>query len=142
MLFVALAVIAWGLWGLFGKIALERGMSSHAILVAEGVMGFMGGLIVLGGLHMRRLPLPWQEAWNWYGFLSGAALAGGIGFYYVALRGERLSIVVPLTAVYPLVAVLLGMLFLGERLSPLRWAGIGLTTAGVVLLVAEAQSSS
>jgi uncharacterized membrane protein len=142
MLFAALAVIAWGLWGLFGKIALERGMSSHAILVAEGVMGFMGGLIVLGGLHMRRLPLPWQEAWNWYGFLSGAALAGGIGFYYVALRGERLSIVVPLTAVYPLVAVLLGMLFLGERLSPLQWAGIGLTTAGVVLLVAEARSAS
>ena len=142
MLFAALAVIAWGLWGLFGKLALERGMSSHAILVAEGVMGFMGGLIVLGGLHMRRLPLPWQEAWNWYGFLSGAALAGGIGFYYVALRGERLSIVVPLTAVYPLVAVLLGMLFLGERLSPLQWAGIGLTTAGVVLLVAEARSAS
>ena len=142
MLFAALAVIAWGLWGLFGKIALERGMSSHAILVAEGVMGFMGGLIVLGGLHMRRLPLPWQEAWNWYGFLSGAALAGGIGFYYVALRGERLSIVVPLTAVYPLVAILLGMLFLGERLSPLQWAGIGLTTAGVMLLVAEARGAS
>ena len=142
MLFVALAVIAWGLWGLFGKIALERGMSSHAILVAEGVMGFMGGLIVLGGLHMRRLPLPWQEAWNWYGFLSGAALAGGIGFYYVALRGERLSIVVPLTAVYPLVAILLGMLFLGERLSLLQWVGIGLTTAGVMLLVAEARGAT
>jgi uncharacterized membrane protein len=91
---------------------------------------------------MRRLPLPWQEAWNWYGFLSGAALAGGIGFYYVALRGERLSIVVPLTAVYPLVAILLGMLFLGERLSPLQWAGIGLTTAGVMLLVAEARGAS
>jgi len=141
MLFVALAVVAWGLWGLFGKLALERGMSSHAILVAEGVMGFMGGL-VLGGLQVRRLPLPWQEAWNWYGFLSGAALAGGIGFYYVALRGERLSVVVPLTAVYPLVAVLLGMLFLGERLSLLQWAGIGLTTAGVMLLVAEARGAS
>src|SRR3954451_23937633 len=89
MLFVALAVVAWGLWGLFGKLALERGMSSHAILVAEGVMGFMGGLLVLGGLQVRRLPLPWQEAWNWYGFLSGAALAGGNGVYYVALRGER-----------------------------------------------------
>ena len=142
MLFVALAVVAWGLWGLFGKLALERGMSSHAILVAEGVMGFMGGLVVLGGLQVRRLPLPWQEAWNWYGFLSGAALAGGIGFYYVALRGERLSVVVPLTAVYPLVAVLLGMLFLGERLSLLQWAGIGLTTAGVMLLVAEARGAS
>jgi uncharacterized membrane protein len=142
MLFAALAVIAWGLWGLFGKIALERGMSSHAILVAEGVMGFLGGLSVLGALRLRRLPLPWEEAWNWYGFLSGAALAGGIGFYYVALRGARLSIVVPLTAVYPLVAVLLGMLFLGERLSPLQWAGIGLTTLGVALLVAEAQGSA
>ena len=142
MLFVALAVIAWGLWGLFGKIALERGMSSHAILVAEGVMGFLGGLAVLGALRLRRLPLPWEEAWNWYGFLSGAALAGGIGFYYVALRGERLSIVVPLTAIYPLVAVLLGMLFLGERLSLLQWAGIGLTTAGVMLLVAEARGAS
>ena len=60
----------------------------------------------------------------------------------MALRGDRLSVVVPLTAVYPLVAVLLGMLFLGERLSLLQWAGIGLTTAGVMLLVAEARGAS
>src|SRR3954454_16757430 len=103
MLFVALAVVAWGLWGLFGKLALERGMSSQAILVAEGVMGFMGGLLVLRALQVRPLPLHWQEGWNWCGFRSGAALAGGIGFYYVALRGERLSVVVPFTAVCPLV---------------------------------------
>ena len=138
MTFALLAVLAWGLWGLWGKLALERGMPSHAIPAAEGAMGFLCGLLVLAALRWRGMPPPWHEPWNAYGFLSGAALAGGIGCYYLALRDQSLSVVVPLTAAYPVVAVLLAMLVLGERPTAAQWAGIALTVGGVMLLLPRA----
>jgi transporter family protein len=44
------------------------------------------------------------------------------------------SIVVPLTALYPLVTVLLGYLFLGERLNPTQWLGVFLALVAAFLL--------
>jgi transporter family protein len=88
----------------------------------------------------RAQPLP--LALNVYGLLSGAALALGVLFYYFALAGGRVSIIVRLTATYPVVAALLGVAILGERPSLAQWIGIILIIMGAVLLFSSPLKSA
>jgi len=136
-LFIALAILSWGLWGFWGKLALERAMPPASIFMAEGLMGFLLAAGLLGVLRVGRMSMPWNHPWNLYGFLSGAALAVGIGFYYLALEKGKVSVIVPVTATYPAVAVLLAVLVLGERLTGAQWLGMALTIAGCALLLSK-----
>lgn len=62
---------------------------------------------------------------NWFIFVwavsSGRTLDASLGYY-----------------INPLVSVLLGMVFLRERLTPLQWVALGLAAAGVVRLTLHA----
>jgi drug/metabolite transporter (DMT)-like permease len=66
----------------------------------------------------------------------GLALMG-IGFFAMLamLSLENVSFVVPMTALTFAAGAYGGSLFLGERVTPLRWAGILLVCLGVVLVV-------
>jgi transporter family protein len=76
-----------------------------------------------------------HASWNIFGLISGAGLALGLLFYYMALEKGEVSIVVPLTAIYPIVSVLLGCIILKEKPSTLQWIGVFLVVAGAVLLL-------
>jgi transporter family protein len=57
---------------------------------------------------------------------------------FVALeRGGKASIVVPLVALYPLLTVLLALVFLGEQLGGRQWLGVLLAIVAGVLLSQE-----
>ena len=131
--FSGLTIALWGLWGFCGKIALERRMAPPTIFLIETLMTTSLSIpmfLILGF---------WQRAhvlsFNVYGVLSGAALAVGVFFYYLALSEGRVSIIVPLTATYPVVSALLGYMLLGDRPSLAQWVGITLIMAGAVLLL-------
>lgn len=133
IVFSGLTIGLWGLWGFCGKIALERRMAPPTIFLIETLMTISLSIpmfLILGF---------WQKAhvlsFNVYGVLSGAALAVGVLFYYFALAEGRVTIIVPLTATYPVVSALLGFALLGERPSVAQWAGITLIIAGAVLLL-------
>ena len=53
---------------------------------------------------------------------------------YTALKSGEASVVVPLAATYPLVALLVSIIFLGEALTIQKILGAGLIVGGVVLL--------
>jgi transporter family protein len=65
------------------------------------------------------------------GICGGAA---GLWTYYHALRLGGASLVVPITATYPLVTVLLGWLILQEGLTLSRVIGTALIVVGVWLV--------
>jgi drug/metabolite transporter (DMT)-like permease len=50
------------------------------------------------------------------------------------LSWEAVSFVVPAAALSYVAGALGGKYFLGEQLTPLRWAGIGLVSVGVALV--------
>ena len=58
---------------------------------------------------------------------------GNIAYYDVLNRGAKAATVVPLTALYPLVTVLLAVLLLKERLNWVQRAGIGLSLVAIYL---------
>ena len=83
------------------------------------------------GVIIRALGRVFREAWMWIGvaqmtlaFLSLLAL----------LSWEAVSFVIPVTALSYVTGALGGKYLLGERLTPLRWAGIGLVSVGVMLV--------
>jgi bacterial/archaeal transporter family protein len=76
---------------------------------------------------LRALRVPWM--WIGVGMMALAffALLG-------ALSRMNVSFVVPVTALSYVAGALGGLGFLGERVSPQRWLGIGLVAVGVVFV--------
>jgi transporter family protein len=136
LIFSLLTVLMWGLWGFFGKLALEKRMAPTTIFLAETlVSAFLAVLLFLWIVQRHDAEPSLHSTVNVYGILSGVVLAVGLLFYYFALEGAKVTVIVPLTATYPVVAVLLGYLVLRERPSPLQWIGVILVVAGVALLL-------
>jgi transporter family protein len=134
-LFSGLAIIMWGLWGFFGKLALEKEMTPTTLFLAEVFMSVVFSIpILVMSLRKNDSYLP-HVSWNIFGLISGAGLALGLLFYYMALEKGQVSIVVPLTAIYPIVSVFLGSVILKEKPSPLQWVGVFLVILGSVLLL-------
>jgi drug/metabolite transporter (DMT)-like permease len=79
----------------------------------------------------------WALAWS-----VGALTLGGSSLLYLLIqRGAATSVSSLMYLVPPCTAVLAWWLF-GETLTPLVWAGMALTAAGVALVVQRPQTST
>lgn len=117
---------------------LIRYVSQHADpVVATGWHMILGGL-PLAVLSITNEVQPWSglglSGWGAiaYATILGSALAYGI-FFYLAAKGNLTSLSA-LTFLTPVFALLFGNLFLGEVLSPLQTAGVGLTIVSIYLI--------
>lgn len=131
--YAGLTIVLWGGWGFFGKLALHKGMPPLALFVAEVAVGLGCAAAVLIYVQATGTRTVFAD-WNRYGVLSGAGLALGLILAYLALQQGLAVVVVPLTALYPAVAVLLSVLVLDERPSAAQWIGLALVLAGGILL--------
>lgn len=117
---------------------IGRGHGSNA---AMGALFGLGALCLLPVLLATGAPLLASagsigiSAYLAIGPMFAAYLLFGAG-----LRQVRSSTATTLTLVEPLVATLLAVLVVGERLHPLGWAGLVLLMAGVVALVWPARA--
>ena len=81
----------------------------------------------LGGMVTRAISNPW--------LIVGVVLQAGFFFIYLTLLSRAdVSLVLPLTAIDYIVVAVLAQYLLGEIVTPVRWAGMGLIVAGVGLL--------
>jgi drug/metabolite transporter (DMT)-like permease len=80
---------------------------------------------------LRFLGRAFREGWMWFGI---AQLTLAFGALLALLSWEAVSFVLPATALTYVTGALGGKYLLGERLTPLRWAGIGLVSVGVALV--------
>ena len=135
-------IILWGLWGFFGKLALQNGMAPTTMFLAEVLTSTICTVPLVVVLLRNHSLSQWPPSWNVFGVLSGAGLALGLLCYYVALEKTQASLLVPLTAVYPVVSVLLSYAVLHERLSLLQWVGVVLVVGGAMLLLSPATTET
>jgi len=80
---------------------------------------------------LRFLGRAFCEGWMWLGV---AQLTLAFGCLLALLSWEAVSLVVPAMALSYVTGALGGKYFLGEQLTPLRWVGVGLVSAGVALV--------
>ena len=123
--------LAWGVWGITAKIAVKQiGMQ----LLIWGQLASLGLLPLYFVLFKELLPLKWDATGVGWALVTGALGTLGTLFLYLTLRAAPTSIVIPLSALYPIVTVILACVFLQEELSPTRLLGIGCALAAVWLL--------
>ena len=80
---------------------------------------------------LRFLSRAFREPWMWIGI---AQLTLAFCSLLALLSWEAVSFVLPATALSYVTGALGSKFFLGERLTPLRWAGVGLVSVGVALV--------
>ncbi|MDD5284457.1 MAG: EamA family transporter [Desulfuromonadaceae bacterium] len=71
---------------------------------------------------------------NWRLILGTAMQAVYFGLWLAVLSWEDLSVALPLQALSYIVVAFLAQWYLGENVSPMRWAGICLICVGVVMV--------
>lgn len=130
---VALAV--WGAAGIFLKLATNH------ISAGSSLVWLIAGFLLLG-------PLLWPGR-AVFAYSPGSVLAALVaGFlnalafwaFLAAMRGGgKASVVVPLTALYPILVVLLAPILLDESLTFTQGMGVACGLGAVVLLSSEAQ---
>lgn len=121
------SMVLWGLWGFTGKVAVDGQGWSSAFTIAS-----ISAIIVTLVFFAYQRP-PIKEI-SWYAIAAGAIGTLGTLAYYLALEKGRASIVVPLTALYPGITILLSFLVLGEKVSFYQGVGILLAMASMVLM--------
>jgi len=130
LLFAIIALLLWGLWGLFPKIASNY-IGPKSVLIYEAIGAAFLTIIVLFSVGFK--PEVHTKGIT-FGILGGfAGAVGGLFFLYAISRGKA-SIVVPITALYPLVTILLAFIILKEPITLKQGIGIALALAAMVLL--------
>ena len=126
-----IGALAWGFWAFFADLA-TRSMAPEAAMVVSYTVGIgVAGLYILyrGTSVLGNDPTA-------LGLAALAGVASGIGAvaYYAALQAGAAGIATTITALYFVVAAVLGIAFLGDSLNATDVAGIGLAVVAVVLL--------
>lgn len=130
---LALTIVAWGLWGIFDKLALVKSEPKDVFLVTAILALIQVPIVIVllkflqGDWHIS-LPL------LLYATLSTVVSSAGMALYLDAMKRADSSVVLGVTSAYPLVTQLLGLVFLGEPFSAMRAAGAVLIAAGIVLI--------
>jgi transporter family protein len=128
--FSLLALALWGVWGFLGKVAAQSLPAAAVYLLT-----ISGHLVVVTFILLEGLgPVPWQPWGVGAALGSGIAMAVALLFFLKALARGPALVVVPLTALYPAVTVLLSWFFLREALTLRHLAGLALALAAVWLL--------
>ena len=129
---LASAVFA-GLTAIFAKVGVEGVDSDFATLVRTAVVLVVLGVIVAAtGKWRDPFGLPPRAL----GFLTLSALATGASWvcYFRALQAGEASRVAPVDKLSVVLVAVFAVAFLGERLAPRDWVGVGLVAFGAVLL--------
>jgi uncharacterized membrane protein len=131
LLWSLFAVLCWGIWAIVFQLigaaltpAQSQALSTLGLLPVLIALGFSKKLVATGN-RRRGIVLA---------FVAGMLVClGNIAYYRAFTAGGKASTIVPLTALYPLVTIVLAMLLLRERLSAVQFVGIGLSLAAIWL---------
>lgn len=131
--FSLLTILVWGAWGAVSKVA------SDGVDADTNQVFFSFGLLPLAlavwcsprtaaGGEGKRIGIGWAFL---TGILGGT---GNIAFFHALSLGGKASIVSPVTALFPLVTVVLAVTLLHEKLGNAQKAGFVLALVAIYLL--------
>lgn len=130
LLCALLATLSWGLWAFLPKIALQTLPPGDLIfyesfgnlIPAVAIFIFMRGRIRMNVPGIRLI------------ILGSLAAFGSILAYLYALDQGKVAVVVTVTAMYPVVTILLAWAILKEKITPRQCAAIILALIAIYLL--------
>lgn len=125
-----MSLLSFGLWGLFTKLAVLH-IDSKSALIFQTIGVMIIGLITLSLVQYK----PATDAKGiTYAILTGSAYGIGCLFYFFAASKGKIITVVTLTALYPLVTILLAFVLLKEGISAKQCLGIIMAMVALFLM--------
>lgn len=131
LMWAVLSLIFWGIWAIPSQVAMRQ--------IGESDYIFIDGLTMV---------LTWVPLWLFFergrmnrdvGKLSFSGTAGILASFgtvslFLAISNGQVSVVTPITSIYPLFTVLLARFALKEKLDPLQYGAIAAGVLGIILL--------
>lgn len=128
--YALLTVLMWGVWGVFSKFASANAKPRQVLIFQSlGVIAFT--LLVLG---LERFHVEWSVRGFSWSFAAGFFTFIGFLTFFAALEQGKASTVVTLSALYPVVTIVLSIIFLREKISVREGIGIIFALIASVLL--------
>jgi transporter family protein len=123
------AMVCWGLWGLLLKLA-SKYFNWQQTFVVTSIVTLTASLLVF--LWLKPVI---NVGSTGFGYAMAAGVSGLVALlaFYSAIGSGKAIIVVPLTALYPVVTTILSYLVLREEISLTK--GLGIVLALVALLL-------
>ncbi len=125
-----LALIIYGFWGFFPKIAVQYISPQSAIIYQVAGALFVG----LVAISMMQFKPDIHPKGILFAFLTGVAGILGTLFYFAAASRGKISVVSSMTALYPIITILLATVLLKEPVTIRQIIGMLFALAAIVLL--------
>lgn len=130
-LFAALLSLAsFGLWGFLSKMTVLY-IDSKSALIFQTVGVMIIGLLTLSLMNFK--PAADLRGGS-YAVLTGLAYGVGCLFFFIAASKGKIITVVTLTALYPLITIILAYILLEETVSIKQCCGIALALFSIILM--------
>jgi transporter family protein len=131
ILLVLTAIIFWGLWGFFSKLASTRIGVQTAFFSSLSIF-----ILIIGYLFFVNQLLPFKpnSSGILFALLAGICSAVASIVFYIILGKNPAGITVATTALYPIITLALSMVFLREGITPIKATGFILAIIALFLL--------
>jgi uncharacterized membrane protein len=130
ILLALFAMVMYGLWSVLSKLSTQSIAPEVALVLSYG----SAGALVLGYVVAFGDPPDLAAEGVGYALLSGVVVSIGTVAYYHGLRIGNTAVVTTITAMFFVVASLIGITFLGESLGLYDAIGFGLALLAIVFI--------
>ncbi len=130
LLYALLCILSWGVWGGLAKLGSDK-MTPTQVQVLFTIGMFP---VVLAALIQLKWKVDGDRLGVTYGVLNGVFTGLGLLAYYAAMARGKASIVGPVTALFPLLTVVLALVLLKERMNKVQTAGVFVALASIFIL--------
>jgi transporter family protein len=134
VMYAAGSAIFAALTALFGKLGVTGINSNMATLIRTAVILLLTAVLVFARSEWQAPNLVPRNSWLWL-VLSGVASGLSWLCYYRALQLGPLSMVAPVDKLSVAIAILLGVVVLGEQLTWQLALGGSLIVAGTIIII-------
>jgi len=124
------ALLVWGFWAFLPKMALQT-LQPHSVIMYESLGNL---LIALPILVQQRFRLQWHKRGVSIIALSSVLTVSAILSYFYALHHGPVSIIVTVSAMYPVISLVLAGIFLHERLNKIQYCAVAAAMLSILLL--------
>ena len=121
--------IVWGFWGLFPKLAVKYISPIHAMIYQ------VGGSVVLGFVLLAVIGFRPQLEPKGIAFATAGGICGMLGalLYLIAVSKAKVSIIVFISAMYPMVTIALSYIILHESITLKEGIGMIFAITAIIL---------
>jgi transporter family protein len=124
------AMLAWGVWAVVANVATRSLSPEFAMVVSYATGAALAAVYV----SVQSVPVTLDREGLLFAALAGVFAGAGTIAFYVGLDRGRTGIVTTVSALYFVVAAVIGVVFLDETVTLRHVAGLGSAILAVVLL--------